>query len=93
MLRLLSPLSHVQPRSASRVPGPLAAQCWDQDTPDPPEASLSVGHHHCIPAPSLHLPTLTLDLLYPHFPGDEDDHKVTGETSKLAPELEKREQG
>jgi hypothetical protein len=33
--------------------------------------------------------TLTLDFLYPHLPGNEGDHKVTGQPSKFPPELDK----
>lgn len=33
---------------------------------------------------------LTLNFLYPHFPGDEDDHKVTGQTGEFPPELDRR---
>lgn len=41
--------------------------------------------------PAVHQWILTLNFLYPHFPGDEDDHKVTGQTGEFPPELDKRD--
>lgn len=77
------PQSHVQPRSTPRARGPGGA-VWGPGRPDPSQAA----------GPRLlRVPTLTLNFLYPHFPGNEDDHEVTGQTHKLPPELKRRGQG
>lgn len=70
---------------------PLAEQGEDQPY-RPFRASLSAGPWDCTPPP-LWVPALTLNFLYPHFPGNEDDHKVTGKASKLPPELRGRQKG
>lgn len=76
-------------------PEPHHAQGEDQDT-EPllgPRCRLATGRASPLPLPTPRAPTLTLDFLYPHFPGDEGDHEVTGPASKFPPELERREQG
>lgn len=79
------PPSHVQCRSAPLCPCPWLPSVMARTR----QALLSPagGGHGCTP-PRFPKPQLTLDFLYPHFPGNEDDHEVMGQASKPPPELE-----